>query len=106
MPIYDARRPRPDEKFNPCLFWQGLFDARLGSVSFPPWPSGSGKRVVVDAAGNEYEFVLWCDTDTGELEYYIRRDDQFVLDDRTKRAATVKVKAQPPLELLPYAEEF
>lgn len=105
MPLYDARLPRGD--LPPLLY--GPADAALaapGAVPFPPYPPHCRRRVAVDAAGNEYDSLLWIDTETGELERYEKRDGGFVVDAATRRVMTVREKVPAPVELVPYAEEI
>ena len=106
MPLYDARLPRRDQPGANAFDLHGIMGARLGAKAFPPPSVVPFPRVVADADGRAWDYVLWCDTDTGELEYYSRKNDLFVLDEKTKRVRTELVKAKPPLEILPVAEEI
>lgn len=106
MPLYDARLPRSDQPVAHAFGLVDVMGAKLGAKAFPPASVVPFPRVVADADGRAWDYVLWCDTDTGELEYYPRDNDLFLLDEKTKQVRTAVVKAKPPLELVPVAEEI
>lgn len=91
MPLYDCRLPR-DLTF-PCG------DPLPGAEPFPRFAGRAGR--LYDAAGNPVQWVVWCDTDTGELERYDRRDGRFQIDPATKRLLAVRETRPAPLEYRP-----
>lgn len=90
--LYDARAGSRGSPFLPTAV------ARDGSVPFPT-PCRT-----LDAAGEQIPYLLWCDTDTGECEYYDRGPDGFYLDPETKRVATVREFRPAPLTVVKLAK--
>lgn len=89
MPVYDFRVALPPANIlrERC---------RPNAVPFPHRP------VVTDAAGQVAEYVIWCDTETGELERYDRDDKGFVY--RNNGIRTVTELRPAPLDVRTGAE--
>jgi hypothetical protein len=76
--------------------------AREGAEPFPRFGGLRGK--LHDATGAPVEgYLIWCDTDTGELERYDYdpKANKFAADPVTKRLLTVRETRPAPLEYRP-----
>jgi hypothetical protein len=96
MPVYDARLRRAGEADGPGYPDLSVY-ARPGSVPFPPGHHCG----VYDAAGGRLGPLLWCDTETGEAEVYVR-DPAGTWQTNPDHTVRTAVGFHPaPLRLLP-----
>lgn len=118
MPVYDARVPRvlPAEVWIHPDFRRFVNSDRQSPSAcadaepFPVFIGDDGWSLlteILDGNGDViHHRVLWCNTETGEVCYYVLDDnDQYVIDPLTRRVKTSVTKYKPPLERLPIAEE-
>lgn len=94
MPVYDAR-----------LNDRGEQPLRLPSEVIPmpaePFPRFDGRAGrLFDANGELIEYVLRCDTETGEVVRYDRRDGKFWLNTETKCLVVLTERRPAPLSYL------
>lgn len=91
MPIYDCHLdPR----------WPKPHLAQPRALPFP-LPLGGGYRHTEDATGAVLSPLVWCDTDTGEVERYVVKDGQWEMTPGPVcRVVTVREFRPAPLRLI------
>jgi hypothetical protein len=92
MPLYDIAPNNPNAPPPPR-------DVAPGALPFPRFDGLPGR--LVDATGAAVLYVVWCDTETGEVECYDRSRGALYLNARTLRVATTREMRPAPLQYLP-----